>query len=146
MSEQEQQEESVESTEGTPAAAGVAETPAAQGEAAANAAAAGSEDLAKVRELVLKAHPDVVPDLVQGSSVDELIASVEPARSAYQRVADAVRAGATESGVRGTEETTEAASPPVVPAGGATNIVDPSSIPPTGKIARGLAEQKRKSA
>jgi hypothetical protein len=45
-------------------------------------------DLGKVRELVLKAHPDVVPDLVAGSSVDELIASVEPARSAYQRIAD----------------------------------------------------------
>ena len=53
-------------------------------------------DLGKVRELVLKAHPDVVPDLVRGSSVDELIASVEPARGAYQRIADQVR---TESGV-----------------------------------------------
>ena len=40
-------------------------------------------DLGKVRELVLRAHPDVVPDLVAGSSVDELLASVEPARSAY---------------------------------------------------------------
>ena len=48
-------------------------------------------DLGKVRELVLKAHPDVVPDLVAGSSVDELLASVEPARSAYQRIADQVR-------------------------------------------------------
>src|SRR5215217_4897746 len=48
-------------------------------------------DLGKVRELVLKAHPDVVPDLVRGSSIDELIASVEPARSAYQRIADQVR-------------------------------------------------------
>jgi hypothetical protein len=55
-------------------------------------------DLGKVRELVLKAHPDVVPDLVRGSSVDELIASVEPARGAFQRIADQVR---TESGVGG---------------------------------------------
>src|SRR5215210_7236748 len=54
-------------------------------------------DLDKVRELVLKAHPDVVPDLVAGSSVDELIASVEPARTAYQRIANQVRT--TESGV-----------------------------------------------
>jgi hypothetical protein len=35
---------------------------------------AGGDELGKVRELVLKAHPDVVPDLVRGSSVDELIA------------------------------------------------------------------------
>src|SRR5215213_1521510 len=48
-------------------------------------------DLTKVRELVLKAHPDVVPDLVACSAVDELIASVEPARTAYQRIADQVR-------------------------------------------------------
>jgi hypothetical protein len=39
----------------------------------------------------------------------------------------------------------EQEQPPAVPAGGATNVVDPASIPPTGKIARGLAEQKRKS-
>jgi hypothetical protein len=50
-----------------------------------------TSDLGQVRELVLKAHPDVVPDLVRGSSVDELIASVEPARTAYQRIADQVR-------------------------------------------------------
>ena len=54
-------------------------------------------DLGKVRELVLKAHPEVVPDLIVGSSVDELIASVEPARTAYQRIADQVRT--VESGV-----------------------------------------------
>src|SRR5215213_1754881 len=56
----------------------------------ANVEPAGT-DLSKVRELVLKAHPDVVPDLIAGGSVDELIASVEPARSAYQRIADQVR-------------------------------------------------------
>src|SRR5215212_3740242 len=56
-------------------------------------------DLCKVRDLVLKAHPDVVPDLVRGGSVDELIASVEPARSAYQRIADQVRDRSTETTV-----------------------------------------------
>src|SRR5215212_6296389 len=55
-------------------------------------------DLGKVRELVLKAHPDVVPDLVAGSSVDELIASVEPARTAYQRIADHVRESSSREG------------------------------------------------
>ena len=69
-------------------------------------------DLGKVRELVLKAHPDAVPDLVAGSSVDELIASVEPARTAYQRIADQVRG--TESGVgsRESEVRTSDVRPP----------------------------------
>src|SRR5688572_11575097 len=72
-------------------------------------------DLTKVRELVLKAHPDVVPDLIAGSSVDELIASVEPARTAYQRIADQVRGGG---------ETTVTAEPgSTVHASGETTVV-----------------------
>ena len=120
-------------------------------------------DLGKVRELVLKAHPDVVPDLVRGSSVDELIASVEPARGAYQRIADQVRgrgpqvtgdhATETESARRlqadgqtaSTEgSTTVVVQPPVVPAGGASNAVDPGDLAPTSKIAQALAARRKK--
>ena len=115
-------------------------------------------DLGKVRELVLKAHPDVVPDLVVGSSVDELIASVEPARTAYQRIADRVRT--TESGVGGRtpDETSDSASgnglptsdpivvqPPVVPAGGGSNVAEPADLGPTTKIAQALAARRTKS-
>ena len=89
-------------------------------------------DLGKVRELVLKAHPDVVPDLVAGSSVDELIASVEPARTAYQRIADQVR-----------RADPIVAQPPVVPAGGAANVAEPGDLGPTTKIAQALAARKR---
>lgn len=110
---------------------------------------AGAE-LAKVRELVLKANPDVVPDLVRGSSVDELLASVEPARGAYQRIAEQVRGQAasttvtTEPGatVNAQGETTVVVQPPTVPAGGAGNVIDPASIPPTEKIRRGLAAER----
>ena len=124
---------------------------------------AGGEELGKVRELVLKAHPDVVPDLVRGSSVDELIASVEPARSAYQRIADQVReAGSREveqivAAGRSREErddsptprlpdssTQRAQQPPVVPAGGATNVADPGDLGPTTKIAQALATRKKR--
>jgi hypothetical protein len=109
-------------------------------------------DLGKVRELVLKAHPDVVPDLIVGSSVDELIASVEPARTAYQRIADQVRT--TESGVGGrtSDETSDsrpptsdpiAVQPPQVPAGGGTNVAEPGDLGPTTKIAQALAARKR---
>jgi hypothetical protein len=94
-------------------------------------------DLSKVRELVLKAHPDVVPDLIAGGSVDELIASVEPARSAYQRIADQVRGAQPEVGNRKSEE-----QPPVVPAGGASNVIDPGELAPTSKIAQALAERR----
>ena len=106
-------------------------------------------DLGKVRELVLKAHPDVVPDLVRGSSVDELIASVEPARGAYQRIADQVRDARSREGeqARSREEqddssTPSVVQPPTVPAGGATNVADPGDLGPTTKIAQALAARK----
>ena len=88
-------------------------------------------DLGKVRELVLKAHPDVVPDLVAGSSVDELIASVEPARTAYQRIANQVRT--TESGVgsRESEFTSPAATAVRPPISGAVAAV---SIPARDRL------------
>src|SRR5215213_6738026 len=108
-------------------------------------------DLGKVRELVLKAHPDVVPDLVVGSSVDELIASVEPARTAYRRIADQVRGSAEKtvtaeagSTVNAEGSTTVVVQPPVVPAGGASNVAEPADLGPTTKIAQALAARKRK--
>jgi hypothetical protein len=150
MSEVEEAAGSVETVESVPPADPAAESEAAHNEAAASEAAAGAgDDLATVRELVLKAHPEVVPDLVQGSSVDELLASVEPARVAYQRVAEAVRSGGTGDGGRGTEDggsgtgKPASAQPPAVPAGGANNVVDPSTLAPTTKIAQGLAERRR---
>jgi hypothetical protein len=115
---------------------------------------AGGDELGKVRELVLKAHPDVVPDLVRGSSVDELIASVEPARSAYQRIADQVLTETVAAGGVGSRESEVQASdhrpptsdpivqPPVVPAGGGTNVADPGGLGPTTKIAQALAARK----
>jgi hypothetical protein len=118
-------------------------------------------DLDKVRELVLKAHPDVVPDLVAGSSVDELIASVEPARTAYQRIADRVRESssrevelsssrvgpddfATASPRLTDSSTPSIVQPPQVPAGGGSNVVEPGDLGPTTKIAQALAARKRK--
>lgn len=147
MSEGEEATVAVESAEPQQVAESGAESGAAENQPESAEAAAGSgDDLAKVRELVLKAHPEVVPDLVQGNSVDELLASVEPARAAYQRVVDAVRAGGTGNGGGKTEdggrELQAMAAPPVVPAGGASNVVDPSTLAPTTKIAQGLAERR----
>jgi hypothetical protein len=117
-------------------------TPA--GGEAASVEAAGGEELGKVRELVLKAHPDVVPDLVRGSSVDELIASVEPARTAYQRIADRVRQGGGVAGAKEGVETTVVVQPPPVPAGGGTNVAEPGDLGPTTKIAQALAARRQR--
>ena len=60
-----------------------------------------SESNQIVRDLILKGNPDLVPELVRGETLSELMNSIEPARSAFQRIAERVRAVA-----------------PVVPAGG----------------------------
>lgn len=93
-------------------------------DAGVDAEAAG--DLEAIRELVLRAHPDVVPELVAGETIADLIASVEPARAAYARLADALG------------QTPPVAAP--VPAGGGAPIaIDPDRLPAAEKIRRGLA-------
>jgi hypothetical protein len=82
-------------------------------------------DLEAVRELVLRAHPDVVPEMVSGDSVGTMLESVEAARAAYARLT----------------ESWSAANPrPVaVPAGGGAVLpVDPGKLPAAEKIRRGL--------
>jgi hypothetical protein len=81
-------------------------------------------DLGAIRDLVLRAHPDVVPELIAGETVDELLASVAPAQAAWQRLADRLGPAAT----------------PPVPAGGERPVaVDPERLSPGEKIRRGLA-------
>ena len=85
---------------------------------------AGSDHSA-IRELVLRAHRDVVPELVEGDTVDALLASIEPARAAYHRLAASLGQPAT---------------PPAVPAGGQRPMpVDPDRLSASEKIRRGLA-------
>lgn len=50
-------------------------------------------EIAMLRELVYKAHPDVVRELLRGETLTDLLASVEPARAAYQRIAERVQQG-----------------------------------------------------
>ncbi len=51
-----------------------------------------AEELAMVRELVLRAYPETVAELVGGESVAALLESLEPAASAYRRIAEEVAA------------------------------------------------------
>ena len=97
-------------------------------------------DLAKVRELVLAAHPDVVAELVVGESFDAILASVEPARSAYQRITERVRQQG-QPAAASTPSTPAPAPPPSVPAGQPGRSGLPSGfedLSPSAKIAEGL--------
>ncbi|MGC4107280.1 MAG: hypothetical protein QM753_13235 [Thermomicrobiales bacterium] len=91
--------------------------------------AAGDGQLPAVRELILAAYPDVVPDLVAGTTVAELLASVDDARAAYAAVAERIAASGS------------APMPvvPVIPGGGGAPLpVDPDRLPASEKIRRGL--------
>lgn len=87
-----------------------------------------SIDIAAIRELALRAHPNVVSEMVTGDTVDALLASIEPAEAAFRRISASL-------------QTTPAASLPV-PAGGDRPMpVDPSRIPASEKIRRGLSHR-----
>lgn len=97
------------------------------------AVVAETDDIAAVREIVLRAHPDAVVELISGATIPELLASVEPARAAYARVVAAA----------GERERYDKTVAPVVPAGDAPAFaVDPDHLPPVEKIRRGLAGKR----
>lgn len=86
-------------------------------------------DLPAVRALILAAHPDVVPDLVAGTTVAALLASVEGARAAYAAVEARLAPRPAAPG----------AVPLVIPAGGGAPLpIDPDRLPASEKIRRGL--------
>jgi hypothetical protein len=86
-----------------------------------------AESLRIVRDLILKAHGDVVPELVQGESLAALMDSVEPAKAAYQRLVEAVKASA-----------------PVVPAGGASGpAIAIEHLTADGMIKRALSQARK---
>ncbi len=95
------------------------------------------DELTLARELVLRAHPDTVQELVAGGSLAELLASVPAAEAAYARVVTATRgAVADEAAVRAAiaHETT-------VPGGGAVRSasVNVDGLGPLAKIRAGIS-------
>ena len=84
-------------------------------------------DIAQVRDLICRTHPDTVPELITGDTIADLIASIEPARQAYSRVAESLP------------------NPVTVPAGGNTPVlVEADTLPISEKIRRGLAATIRR--
>lgn len=83
-------------------------------------------DLDAVRDLVLRAHPDVIPELITGDTINDLLASVEPAQAAYQQIATSFQQPPHNT--------------PSIPAGGDRPMpVDPARLPAGEKIRRGLS-------
>ena len=107
----------------------IADEPGTTDQTPVDVAGTPAADLAAIRELVLRAHPEVVPEMIGGDTVETLLASVAPAETAYQRLAETLgRTGAT----------------PAVPAGGHRPMpVDPDRLPASEKIRRGLARSSR---
>jgi len=88
---------------------------------------AGQDTLDRVRELVLRAHPEVAPELVRGESLSELLASVEPAQQAYADLAARLH---VDSPVTAAQPTIQA------PAGGIwTGANGPRPHPDGGEVA-----------
>ena len=101
-----------------------------EGVVAAGDESGGGEELAAVREVVLRAHPDAVPELIGGATITEVLASVEPARAAFARISERLKPAGS--------------APPVVPAGAGRVVVDPATLPSGELIRRGVGERRRK--
>jgi len=87
-----------------------------------------ADEMTLARELVLRAHPEAVQELITGSSLAELLASVPAAEAAFARVVAAAR-GATAREATAT-----------VPGGGAVRSigVNVEGLGPLAKIRAGL--------
>jgi hypothetical protein len=87
------------------------------------------DELTLARDLVLRAHPDTVAELVTGATLAELLASVPAAEAAYARVIAAAREQAA----------TQPATTPV-PGGGAVRSAGANvdGLSPLAKIRAGL--------
>jgi hypothetical protein len=112
--------------------AGVAAEETTDGEAEVAGAASAEHEVQQLRELIVRAHPDTVPELLQGGSLSELLACLPTAQAAYARVAQAARPdGATEGG-----------SVPVA-AGAALRSLEPRAegLSPLAKIRVGLTRR-----
>lgn len=99
-------------------------------EARAQAQTARAQVAQAHRGMVLARNPDVVPDLVQGATPEEIDASIEAARAAYQHVAEAVRA--------------ERPPLPNVPVGASPRTeTPPEDLSPIAKITQALSRNNR---
>ena len=85
-----------------------------------------ADQLTRLRDVLIAAHPEAVPELIAGADLDTLLASLEPARAAYDRA----RQAATQAALA------------AIPRGGGTRTPDPAAyadLSPEAKIALALS-------
>lgn len=92
------------------------------------------ETLERVRDLVLRAHPEVVPELVGGATLAALLGSIEPAHQAYADLAARLTPG-------GPAPAAIPAVPPVPAGGSGPAPLDLDRIPAAEKLRRGLRDR-----
>jgi hypothetical protein len=103
------------------------------GQATADAGTGGAErygelsaaDRTALRQTLAAAHPDAIPELIDGATVGEMVSSLQTAKAAYRR----------------TIERAKATLPISTGATGRPTAVDVSKLSPLAKIAVGLKEQ-----
>src|SRR5579875_336091 len=104
-------------------------------------AASSRLNLDKIRELILLAHEDVVPEMVTGETFEELLASVEPARGAFQQVVERIVRSGSGTKLAGPDAAITPKAGPI-PAGqpgrAATHDAQAANLNPSAKIAEGL--------
>ena len=100
-------------------------------------------ELTAARNLVLKANPNAVPELVTGATIAELEASAANATAVYQRIRDNI-AGVADGSTPPVKQTE--AAPANVPAGAAAFVVDLNALPPSELIKRGMAARRAQSS
>lgn len=119
-----------------PVQAGPTEAAAPQAQQAPSMGA----DLSRVRDLVLAANPDVVPEMIAGDSFDSLLASVEPAKAAYKRIVEAV--GTSASGATPAAPNVGTAGAP----GRSTYTITIEELSPSAKIAEGVRRRNSRAS
>jgi hypothetical protein len=89
-------------------------------------ATATPDDARIIRDLILQAHPDVVPELVQGTTLPELLASLPAAQEAWRNAVERLR------------QPSDGATPaaPTIPSGASVRSVslDLDALTPLAKI------------
>jgi hypothetical protein len=87
--------------------------------------ALSAADRTTLRQTLAAAHPDAIPELIDGATVDAMISSLQTAKAAYRRTVERVKA----------------ALPVSAGAVGRATTVDVAKLSPLAKIAVGLREQ-----
>ena len=85
-----------------------------------------AESIAIIRDLLLKAHPDVLPELVTGETLADLLESVTSAEAIFARVAEVIDTRRAQT------------KPPAVPAGGTGRVVALNDLSGDGLIRTAL--------